>query len=562
MLINTPRLKEFSLGRVFTLTLLAIFFVLFLGLPLLHVVEGAFVVDGMPSFDNLSSLISSPEQLHILLTSLNIALSATLLATVLAFPIIVLLSRYQVFGRSIVSALVIIPLLLPPFVGALGLRRAFGRFGIINSLLYGADSVPLDWFASKGFGVALIQALHLYPLIFLSISTSIRSLDVRLIEAARMSGASKWMIFTHILIPLLMPAYFSGAILVFVASFTDLGTPLLFEYREVLPVQIYNALSDATDNPTGYSMVALMAILNVGLFMLARSVLLTKNIVGDPRGGKRLPLLPATGLKVAVLVLASVLVIVMSLLPHWAVILESFSYRWIMSALPQHFTFAHYEEVLFHPMTGRSLWNSLWLSSASTFLDILVGFSIAYLIYRTRLPGRSFLDSLTLLPLAIPGIVFAFGYIGAFAGTMLDPRRNPFPLLIAAYAVRRLPYMVRAAANGLQQASPALDEAARSVGAGLWRRLLKITFPLTAPQIVSGALLCFAFAILEVSDSLLLALEERYYPVTKALFALAGRPGGASLASALGIISILLVVTCMYLAARFSGKPLGDLFRS
>lgn len=555
-------LREFSPGRVFTLALLAIFFVLFLCSPLLHVVEGAFVVDGKPSFENLIFLLSAPEQLHILLTSFNIALGATLLATLFAFPIVLLLSRYQFYGLSLFSALVIIPLLLPPFVGALGLRRAFGRFGIVNSLFYAEGSIPFDWFASRGLGVALVQALHLYPLIFLSISTSIRSLDLRLIEAARMSGASKVIIYSRIVIPLLMPAYFSGAILVFVASFTDLGTPLLFEYREVLPVQIYNSLSDASDNPIGYSMVTFMAVLNVALFMLARSVLLTKNIVGDPRGGKRLPPRSAKGVMIWGLAVSSGLVVVTSLLPHWAVLLESLSERWLMSTLPERFTFAHYREVLVHPMTGRSLWNSLWLSSASTILDIFLGFSVAYLIYRTRLPGRSLLDSVTLLPLAIPGIVFAFGYIGAFAGTLLDPRRNPFPLLIAAYAVRRLPYMVRAAANGLQQASPALDEAARSVGAGLWRRLFKITLPLTAPQVISGALLCFAFAILEVSDSLLLALEERYYPVTKALFALAGRPAGASLASALGIISILLVVTCMYLAARFSGKSLGELFRS
>lgn len=560
MKINVATRMTFPLNRTFIFIPIALFFALFLCFPLWHVISEAFIVEGKPSLHNFWVFFSSPQQLQILLTSFNLAIGATLLATMFALPIVILLSQFRVPAPSVISTLVVIPLLLPPFVGALGMRRVFGRFGMVNGLFFGLDQIPYDWFGIRGVGVVVVQALHLYPLIFLALSASIQSLDPRLLEAAKMSGASRGMIVTRIVAPLLSPAFFSGAVLVFVASFTDLGTPLLFEYRDVLPVQIYNALSNATENSSGHTMVSVMAALNLLLFFAARRVFVSKKVVVDARSGRRPPS-PMNGIAAMFCVLCSSLVITISLLPHVAVVLESFSARWIMTPFPEELTLANYKEVLFHPLTSRSLWNSLWLSSVSTALDVTLGFLIAYLIYRTNITGRKLLDSFTLLPLAIPGIVFAFGYLGAFAGTSIDPRRNPFPLLIAAYAVRRLPYMVRATAAGLQQANPILEEAAMSVGARWWQRTTRITLPILAPHILSGALLCFAFAILEVSDSLLLALEERYYPVTKALFALAARPDGAALASTLGVISILMVVACMTLAARFSGRSVGELFR-
>ena len=122
-----------------------------------------------------------------------------------------------------------------------------------------------------------------------------------------------------------------------------------------------------------------------------------------------------------------------------------------MTVLPTSYTDAYYFAVFRQELTWLSIKNSLFLSSLSTVVDIILGIAIAWLLLRTRIPGRNVVDTLTMMPLAIPGIIMAFGYLTAFANTPLDAAANPIPLLVIGYAVRRLPYMVRAAYAGFQQ---------------------------------------------------------------------------------------------------------------
>ena len=206
---------------------------------------------------------------------------------------------------------------------------------------------------------------------------------------------------------------------------------------------------------------------------------------------------------------------------------------------------------------------SLMLSSLSTICDVVLGISIAYLLARTRVPFRGALDAVAMLPLALPGPVLAFGYLAGYSGTFLDARHNPVPLLVIAYAVRRLPYMVRSAYAGFQQTSVSLEEAARNMGASPLRATLQITFPLILANLVAGAILCFSFAMLEVSDSLILALKAQYYPITKAIYALMGRiADGPYIASAMGMLGMLLLMLSLFLAGRFLGRRMGELFRA
>ena len=169
-----------------------------------------------------------------------------------------------------------------------------------------------------------------------------------------------------------------------------------------------------------------------------------------------------------------------------------------------------------------------------------------------------------MLPLALPGVAIAFGYMGSFADTTLllrhlpetfinviDPRKNPTFLLIISYAVRRLPYMLRSIYAGLQQTSVTYEEASQNVGATPIRTLYKITLPLVIANILAGAILAFSFSMLEVSDSLILAMQDKYYPITKAIWSLSQRPDhGAYTASALGVVGMLILIACLLGAGR------------
>ena len=182
---------------------------------------------------------------------------------------------------------------------------------------------------------------------------------------------------------------------------------------------------------------------------------------------------------------------------------------WYHSVLPESFTLGHYQDALGNELTVPSIANSLKYASFSTLFDIALGVAIAYVIVRTKIPGRGVLDALAMLPLAVPGLVIAFGYLAMtregqpFA--FLLPGGNPTFILIIAYAVRRLPYVVRSAVAGFQQTSVDLEEAAQNLGASPLRALKRITIPLITANLIAGGLLAFSFAMLEVSDSLILA---------------------------------------------------------
>jgi iron(III) transport system permease protein len=267
-----------------------------------------------------------------------------------------------------------------------------------------------------------------------------------------------------------------------------------------------------------------------------------------------------------VTLLAYVLVLGISafaLIPHAGVFLTSITGRWFLSVFPTEYTMKFYKEVFSQDLTLLSIKNSLLLSSLSTMIDLVLGVSIAYLLARKRVPGRGVLDALAMLPLALPGLVMAFGYIAAFSATPLDARINPIPLLVIAYAVRRLPYTVRAAYAGFQQSSVALEEAAMNLGASPFKTLYQITFPLIFANLVAGAVLAFSFAMLDVSDSLILALKEQNYPITKAIYALLGRiADGPYIASAMGMLGLLLLAGSLFIAGRFFGRRMGELFRA
>ena len=229
---------------------------------------------------------------------------------------------------------------------------------------------------------------------------------------------------------------------------------------------------------------------------------------------------------------------------------------------PTKITWKYYVQALHHPLARTGVRNSVFLSMGSTLIDVVLGVGIAFILVRRRFHGSGLLDALAMMPLAVPGIVLAFGYVAGFRGMPLDPRRNPLPLLMIAYSMRRLPYMVRAAYAGFQQTSVTLEEAAMNVGASPTRTLFKITLPLILGSLIAGAMLIFTFAMLEVSESIILAFQQQYYPLTKAIYQVQALPTeGDFIASAMGVMAMLLLAATLLTAAALLGKRMGQLFR-
>jgi iron(III) transport system permease protein len=379
--------------------------------------------------------------------------------------------------------------------------------------------------------------------------------------------------FLTITLPLILPGIFAGGTIVFIWSFTELGTPLVFGLRRVLPVMIYDSIAEVGTNPAGYAQVVLVLVVSAVGFWISKRLTSSRREVatlGRLSTTRQERPLSAFGTILAYLFVGFILFF--AVLPHISVALLASSHRWFLTVLPEGYTMEFFSRAIGTPLTQTALINSMSLAICATILDVIVGFGIAWLCVRQRIRGADWLDSLAMLPLAVPGLVIAFGYLGSFSGlfqrwpalqAVLDPRSNPMALLAVSYSIRRLPYMVRSSHAGLEQVSRTYEEAAANLGASPLRVVWRVTLPLITANLLAGAVLCFSFSMMEVSDSLILAQSEGFYPITKAIYALVdGLENGINTASALGTWAMALLGAGLLWASVLMGKRIGQMFRS
>ena len=545
--------------------------------PVLTVVSGGFYVNGQWTARYLLGVFRNPIYAEGLFNSFRIALTATALASALAIPLAWLAHTFAFRGQRLFSALLLVPMVLPPFVGAIGIMQVLGPYGALNALL---GCGPIDWLNQARFwGVVALQALSFYPIVYLNVAAALANIDPALDEAAQNLGCNGWKRFVRITLPLLTPGLFAGCTLVFIACFTELGTPLIMNYTRCAPVQVYDEIKEISASPFPFALVTVVLCASVALYALSRVAFGGRAYAMQAKATSLRTPKEAKGLAGLLVVLPFLVVSALALTPHMGVLLTSFSApgAWYHTILPARLTFANYSEALGHSMTIDAIRNSLSFSALAVCFDLVVGVAIAWVVVRSRIRARNLLDALAMVPLAVPGLVMAFGFVsisGSLAATSLvkaspaltalfDIQTNPTLFLVIAYSVRRLPYMVRAAVAGLQQTSVSLEEAGANLGASPFTALRRITLPLILANLIAGGLLAFAFSMLEVSDSLMLAQKMTFYPITKTIFELFQLVGiGRYLAAALGVWAMLFLTVTIAGSSLLLGKKLGALFRA
>ncbi|HUT61172.1 MAG TPA: iron ABC transporter permease [Phycisphaerae bacterium] len=555
---------------------------LFLLLPVGLAIRRAFVADGGLSLYWFGEALGSKVLIGNLTNSAVLACTTTALCLAIAVPLALLRARCRFAGQGVLGVGVLLPMILPPFVGALSMRRLFSQFGVVNQLLERigvldfASSLPPDWLGGGFAGVVFLQSLHLFPILYLNASAALANVDPTYSQAARNLGAGPVRTFFRVTLPLMRPGLFAGGTIVFIWAFTDVGTPLILNYTHLIPVTIFKDLARADTGGLTYSLVFVMLTGSVGLYVLGKFLFgraagaesSKASIAAETRRLGFLGTLGAWALFGVVILLA--------VLPHVGVVLTGFARRWVSTILPEGYTLKHIAFVVSHPATYHSLLNSLKYAGLSTGFDIALGSLAAWLIIRARVRGRNILDGLMMLPLAVPGMILAAGYValtatnwvgGPLGGWLesIGPAKNPFWILVIAYTVRRIPFVVRGVSAGLQQVPLALEEAARNLGSSRAGAFWRITLPLIAANIVAAGVLTFAFAMLEVSDSLILAQKQEYYPITKQLYELAtstGSPETGYQAAALGVYGMVLLAGTLAVAGALLGRRLGAIFRA
>jgi iron(III) transport system permease protein len=570
-------------------TIVAILFAVFLFWPILRVFKIGFL--GIPTanqpgrftFAYLANVFLDHDLRRGLINSAIIAICVTTLCALISVPLAILSQRYDFRGKSLASSLLLVPLVLPPFVGAIGIRQILGRFGMFTSIAQHLHLVvpgaPVDWLGvARLSGIVIVEALALYPILYLNVAAALANLDPTMEQAAANLGAGRWTIFRKITLPLLRPGLFAGGTIVLIWSFTELGTPLMFDFYRVTPVQVFHQLTQVGASPVPYALVVVMMLASALLYVVGRLVLGRRIDAAVTKASVQSSAVQLSGAKGLLALLPFVVIIALALLPHLGVVLQSISGvgTWYDSVLPRVFTAAHFRTALTHDVTVPSVQRSIEYSCFSVMIDLALGMTIAYLLVRSPLPRplKALVDALSMLPLAVPGLVMAFGFVAislqlqiwfkdnAALRELVDVNQNPTLLLVAAYAMRRLPYVVRSATAGLEQTPVDLELAAHNLGASSLTTLRRITVPLISANLIAGGLLALAFAMLEVSDSLILAQKQSYWPITRAIYELFQRLGdGPYIASALGVWAMALLMLTILSASALLGRRMGAIFR-
>lgn len=541
-------------GAAVTGILIAILLMAFLILPVVQVIYVAFLdaQTGTLTLQNFQDFFNTTLFRQSFINSFYVSAMSVVMATVIALPLAYITTRFNFAGSALIQSLGFIPLIMPPFVGAVAMSLLFGRNGTVNLLLdqYLGFKVP---FMEGLNGVILVQSIHYFPFILINLSASLRNIDRSMEESAQNLGASGLRLFRRIVFPLAMPGYLAGAALVFIKVFDDLGTPLLLNVNTMLAPQAYLRITGVGINdPMGY--VISFILVAFSMFSLWASFLFMrgKDYATTQKGGGGLSKRELSPGEKTLAYGVIIFILALVLAPHFGLVLLAFGTIWSYSPLPDGFTLEHFETIFTH--STQYIYNTVFYAGTAAFLDIVVGTAIAYIVIRTGLPGRKWLDYMATAALAVPGVVLGIGYLRMFHGVELPfgmgPMASWWGIIIVALMVRRLPYALRACMAALQQISLSLEEAAESLGASRSSTIRRITVPLMTGGILAGFVTSFATAAVELSATIMLVSQSSEAPLAYGIYLYMQSPAGRGAGAALGILAVVIVALGTYLSQR------------
>jgi len=533
--------------------LVLVFLLLFFALPVARVFIAAFLdIDNSLTFGHFSAFFSQDLMRGSFINSLYVAVMSALFAALIAVPLAYFTVRFDFRGALLIQTLGVLPLIMPPFVGAVALQLIFGRSGTLNLLLNDAFGFTLPIMEGLN-GVIFVEAIHYFPFILMNLTVALRNIDGAMEEAAMNLGCKGWRLFWRVIFPLGLPGFVAGASLVFVKVFDDLGTPLVMGQTNMLAPQAYLRITQVgLEDPMGYVISVLMIVFSIGAMVISARVLKGRDFSTLQKGGSSIQRRQLSPVESALAYLWIGLILLITLSPHLGVLLLSFAKVWSFSPLPDAYTLEHYATV-FQDASGM-IQNTLIYCGLAAGLDVLLGVTIAYLILRTNLPARQWLDWIATASLAVPGIVLAIGFLRMFKGVTVPGTdvllTGTWVAIMLAYAVRRLPYALRSCMAALQQVHISLEEAAESVGANKISSIRRVLVPLMTGGILAGFVTSFITAAVELSATIMLVSADSQAPMSYGIYlymqSVAGRGPGA----ALGVLAILVVAVGTYLSHR------------
>ncbi len=493
--------------RVPLLGIVAVVMVVLVVWPTSQVVYRSLLSDGALGLDNYRRAVLQPGNLRALANTVWVGLASTAGAMAVGTTLAFLLVRTDIPGKAWLRPLLVIPYAIPPFFGAIAWAQLLGPQGYLMRPVLNLLGMPQAPFSIYGaWGIVFVTAIHYFPFVFLTVTAALERMDASLEEAARTSGAGSLRVMRDITVPLVIPAVLAGGILAFVGSIANFGIPALLGIRArfyVLTTSIYASLN-IPDFPLATAKSMLLVAVAAGAlilqWLLQRGERRYTVIAGKAIRPQPLRLGPLRG---AAFGLVALLAVVIAVLPLFALLLTSVLRYYGAPLAAASLTIRHFGYVVNQETIRRALVNSTVLGVATATLTMALGTFIAYARVRARIRGAAAIDTLGMLPYAIPHTVIAMAMILAWARPPLA-LYGTLGIMLLAYLVAYMPYALRTTSATLEQVHGSLEEAARVAGAGPLRALRDVIIPLVRSGMIAGWILVFMSAFRELTMSILL----------------------------------------------------------
>ena len=484
---------------------------------------------------NYARLLSSAFYQASFVNSLTIGVAATVAATLVAVPLAFVLARLPVAGVSALLTLVVLPLVLPSFVSAYALLLMLGRAGFLTRWLRDLG-IPFGSIYGAG-GIIAVYTLTVYPYVLLPTLAGLKAIDVSIEEASRNLGATRWQALRSVILPLVLPAILSGALLVFIETLENFGVPfVLAEDKPILAVEAFKLFVGETDqNPASAGVLAVLLIACTALVLMVQ-----RRYLGQRRfatAARRAPPLIAVGrgARLAATLFAWT-VVLLSLIPFFAVVVLAFM-KFRGPVLQASFSLDNF--VALFQRSARPLGNTLMLSGIAALAAALIGVPIGYAVTRFRNGLTGLLDVVATLPFAVAGTVLGIALIISFNSGVLALTGGWF-IMVLAYVIRKLPFSVRSSSSILHQIDPSLEEASINLGVSPARTFARLTVPLMLSGIIGAMVLTFVTVSSELSTTVVLYSGE-WQTLTVVMFqALEGTGAGTAVAAACLLVLLTL----------------------
>ena len=531
---------------VIVLLVLAAIFIVYPFAKLFY--QSFFPKGGAFSLSNYAKFFSKKYYMVGLRNSMLICVCTTILGTLIGIPMAYISTRFNIWGKRIINMAVVLSMLSPPFIGAYSWILLLGRAGFITKLL---EKIGIEIGSIYGFqGILLVFTLKLFPYVYMYVSTALKNFDSSLEEASESLGVHGFKRIWHVTLPVIMPTILSAALIVFMTSLADFGTPMLIgEGFKTLPVMIYERyLSEVSSNASFASTLSVI-IVSCSLLVLAiqKIIIARKNYtmsamrppeVVSLSTGKRILATFAVGFVALLAVLPQITVVVTSFLKtNGPLFVKGFSldsYRAILGKL------------------STNIRNTFTFSVIAIIIMMILGLLLAYIIVRRKGKIANLLDTLVMFPYVIPGSVLGISLILAFnqkpvvlTGTVL--------ILVVSYTIRKLPFTLRSSIATLYQIDPAIEEASISLGVPPMKTFAKTTAILMLPGMLSGAVLSFIATINELSSTIIL-YSGKTGTISVAIYTEIFKDGYGTAAALATILTVSTVIALIIFDKVSGGK--------